>query len=59
MKTKEELIEIHKELDQSLDKLLACWIGGGNERYPSKANLMDFLEWSFQQTQNPECFKPE
>ena len=57
MKTKEELIKIHKELHESLDKLLACWIlcGNGN-RLPSQASLMEILTWSHKQTIEPECF---
>ena len=56
MKTKQELIEIHKELHTSLDKLLACYIQE-NEKVLSDTSVMELIEWSFEQTKNPSCFK--
>lgn len=56
-KTKEELIEIHKELHTSLDKLLACYITETGHTL-SSTNLLQFIEWSHKQTINPSCYKP-
>ena len=56
MKTKNELIEIHKELHTSLDKLLACYIES-TEKGLTETNMMQFIEWSHEQTLNPSCFK--
>lgn len=59
-RTKEELILIHKMLHGALDRLVACWIEctkPDEQRYPSKATLADFMQWSFEQTKEPECCK--
>jgi hypothetical protein len=42
----------HVELHKSLDELLADFIGhtGG---LPSQTTVMELIEWSYQQTQNP------
>jgi uncharacterized protein YnzC (UPF0291/DUF896 family) len=56
-KTKEELITIHTELHRSLDKLLACYIDS-TKKHLTNTTLMEFLQWSHEQTKNPSCFKP-
>lgn len=56
MGKKEQLITIHKELHVSLDKLVACYIENTEKRL-SDTSLMEFMEWSFEQTKNPSCFK--
>ena len=42
----------HLELHDALDALLADFIGH-TERLPSETTVMELLEWSFGQTQNP------
>lgn len=44
--------KIHKELHKSLDQLLADFIYH-TEKLPSKTNLIEFLEWSYEQTIEP------
>lgn len=56
--TKEELIKEHKDLHRSLDRLAACYLSK-NTKLLSQTTLMEFMEWSFKQTQNPECFNEE
>ncbi len=51
---REEVIERHKKLHQSLDELIACFITETNG-LPSKTGLMEFLEWSHKMTENPTC----
>ena len=58
MKTKKELIKIHKELHNSLDKLSACYIKETEKRL-SYTSVMELIEWSFEQTKNPSCFKED
>ena len=50
--TREEHIEIHKELHQNFDRLLADFIYHTG-KLPSKTTLMELMEWSYQQTINP------
>lgn len=52
--TKEEHIRIHKELHNSLDKLVADWLHqtGG---LPSKNSVMSLMKWSYQQTLDPKA----
>ncbi len=54
--SKEELIARHKELHKGLDQLVACYITESKKNLTG-TNLMEFMEWSFQQTINPSCFK--
>lgn len=54
----EELVQIHKELHDSLDKLLACFIESTGKNL-TNTNLMEFMNWSFNQTKNPTCYKKE
>ena len=59
-KTKEELIAIHKELHTALDKLIACYID--SQKYPaskrlSNTSVMELLQWSAAQLEEPSCFK--
>jgi len=44
--------ERHVKLHQGFDELLADFIGH-TEGLPSKATVMELLEWSYQQTINP------
>ena len=50
--TPEEHKKRHEELHHSLDELLADFIAHTN-RLPSKTTIMEFMEWSYQQTINP------
>ncbi len=52
--TKEEVIERHKELHNSLDELIACFITE-TENLPSETTLMEFMEWSHSMTKDPTC----
>ena len=51
---KEEVIERHKKLHQSLDELIACFITE-TDGLPSKTGLMEFMEWSHKMTKDPTC----
>lgn len=56
--TKEQLIKIHKELHNSLDKLLACYIQKQtSSKNLTNTSLIEFLEWSHKQTIDPSCFE--
>lgn len=54
--TRENHIEAHKKLHISLDKLIACWIGTTG-RMIEGTDLMEFMKWSYSQTETPACFK--
>ena len=49
---KKEHIKRHKLLHGKLDELVADFIGH-TKGLPSKTTLMEFMEWSFAQIQNP------
>jgi hypothetical protein len=49
--TKEEHQRVHQDLHKSLDVLIADYILGTG-KLPSQTSLMEFLEWSFEQTKN-------
>lgn len=53
MKTKEEHRQRHVKLHRSLDELLADWIDQTGA-LPSKSTVLDLVEWSHQQTEDPE-----
>lgn len=42
----------HIELHKSLDELVADWIGH-TEGLPSSSSILELLNWSYSQTQNP------
>ena len=46
--------ERHKELHQSVDELLACYIEEMS-RPVLQDSLMQFMEWSHAMTENPTC----
>ena len=50
--TSEEHKKRHEELHKSFDELLADFIEQTG-KVPSKTTLMEFLEWSYEQTQHP------
>jgi len=50
---KKNHIERHKELHRSLDELLADFIDH-TKRFPSKTTVIEFMEWSFKQTIDPD-----
>ena len=47
--------QIHIDLHKSLDTLLADFISH-TEKLPSKTTLLEFIEWSYEQTKNPTDF---
>jgi hypothetical protein len=49
---KEDHIKRHQRLHKALDELLADFISH-TERLPSKTSVVELLEWSFAQIQNP------
>lgn len=53
---KQELIQEHKELHKSLDRLVACFIEN-NTINPSEVSVMELIEWSYKQTIDPVCAK--
>lgn len=54
--TKEDHIERHKGLHQCLDELIADYLTQTGKGLRN-TNLMELIEWSFQQTINPEDLK--
>lgn len=50
--TNEEHIKRHKELHKSLDELVADYIDHTDSTL-SETNLMDFVQWSARETENP------
>jgi hypothetical protein len=50
--TREEHIQRHRELHQSLDELLADFIRHTNKT-PSGSTVMDLLKWSDSRVKNP------
>lgn len=55
-KTKSQLIEIHKALHGSLDRLLACYIST-TKKGLADTNLLELIEWSHEQTKDPSCYE--
>lgn len=53
MKTKEAHRQRHIKLHHSLDELLADWIDHTGA-LPSKSTVLDLVEWSHRQTEDPE-----
>ena len=51
--TRDEHIERHKLLHKHLDELIADFIDHTG-KLPSKTNLIEFMEWSNQQTIEPD-----
>lgn len=51
--TKEEHIDRHKYLHNALDELVADWIGKTG-KFPSKNSIRELINWSHQQTLNPD-----
>ena len=56
--TQQEHKDRHFELHQRLDELLADYIGSTG-RLPSETTLMEFLEWSYRQTIEPDHGKEQ
>lgn len=52
--TRNDMIEKHKELHQSLDELVCCFIET-THKLPSLTNLMEFMKWASDMTKNPNC----
>lgn len=50
---REHHIERHKLLHKNFEELLADFIDKTG-RFPSKVNLPEFLNWSYDQTTNPD-----
>ena len=55
--TKEEHIRKHEALHKSLDELVADFIGH-TKNLPSETTLMEFMQWSHEQTENPTKGQP-
>lgn len=51
--TKSDHIKTHKELHENFDKLIADFLLH-TEKLPSKATIMELIEWSHKQTIDPE-----
>ena len=52
--TKEEHKQRHIELHRKLDELLADFLSHNKGKHLSNTNLMEFMEWSYKQTIDPE-----
>jgi len=50
---KEEHIRRHQELHKYLDELVADMLMHKPGMLPSKTTVMELMEWSYSQTQNP------
>ena len=50
--TKEEHIEIHKDLHKKLDELVADFLTH-TEKLPNSTTLLDFMTWAHEQTLDP------
>ena len=50
---KEEHKKRHIELHKALDELIADYITHHDQKRPSNTTVMELLEWSYKQTQNP------
>ncbi len=55
--SREEHIVRHVTLHRHLDELVADFIRHTNRR-PSATTLMEFMEWSYQQTRDPTEIQP-
>lgn len=57
-KSREELIEIHKALHGALDRLAACYLESSKDgKMLTNTSVMEFIEWSYKQTQEPGCLQ--
>lgn len=56
--TKEKHKQRHEELHKVLDELVADFINH-TEKMPSKTTVMELMEWSYDQTNNPTESKSE
>lgn len=50
--TREEHIARHVELHQKLNELMADFVDHTG-KLPSSTTLMEFMQWSYEQTKNP------
>ncbi len=55
--TLQQIRDLHIELHQSLDKLIACFVSQ-TERHLTDTTVMEFMEWSHSMLVNPTCYKP-
>lgn len=55
--TLQEIRDLHNELHQSLDKLIACFVSQ-TERHLTETTVMELMEWSYTMLVNPTCYKP-
>ena len=44
----------HQELHKSLDELVADFLSHNKWKIPSQTTLLELMEWSYKQTNNPE-----
>ena len=51
--TEKEHRQRHRELHKALDELVADWARHNPGKIYSDSSIMDLMEWSFKQTQNP------
>jgi hypothetical protein len=50
----EEHKKIHVMLHRNLDELIADFLNHNNGVNLTKTNLMDLIQWSYEQTKNPD-----
>ncbi len=50
----EEHLKRHKEFHKFLDEMVADFIQHGDMRLPSKTTLMEFMDWAYKQTIEPD-----
>jgi hypothetical protein len=55
--TKDDHLERHKGLHKCLDELLADYLIHNPKKGLGNTNLIDLIEWSFNQTINPTEYK--
>ena len=49
----------HVQLHKYLDELVADFLTHNPSRLPSKTTLMEFMQWTYQQTINPDTPEEE
>lgn len=52
--TRDEHIALHRQLHDSLDRLLADFLDHNRGRVPSNTTVTDLMTWSHQQTIEPQ-----
>jgi len=52
--TRDEHRARHEQLHRGFDELMADYLAHNRDALPSNTTLMDLVQWSFKQTQEPD-----